>query len=58
MNGEIAGNEVADFVHIQKKLEIIFITVETLQLWSERIFDIGAINKVQYEGHRRMLKQG
>ena len=41
-DGEIQTNEIADFVEIQKTLERISITVETLQLWSEQMLASGA----------------
>ena len=48
-DGEIQTNEIADFVEIQKTLERISITVETLQLWSEQMLASGAINRELYE---------
>ena len=37
VDGEISGDELADFIYIQEELERISIAVETLQLWSERM---------------------
>ena len=37
VDGEISGDELADFIYIQEELERISIPVETLQLWSERM---------------------
>ena len=37
-----------DFVHIQKELEKISITVETLQLWTERMIAMGKIDMDKY----------
>ena len=51
-DGEIAGDEIADFVHIQEELERISITVETLQLWSERMLATGAIDMEAYAAHK------
>ena len=50
-DGKITGDEIADFVHIQEELERISITVETLQLWSERMIARGIIDKEAYEAH-------
>ena len=51
-DGEISGDEIADFVHIQEELERISITVETLQLWSERMLATGAIDMEAYKAHK------
>ena len=51
-DGEISGDEIADFVHIQEELERISITVETLQLWSERMLATGAIDIEAYNAHK------
>ena len=51
-DGEIACDEIADFVHIQEELERISITVETLQLWSERMLATGAIDMEAYAAHK------
>ena len=51
-DGEISGDEIADFVHIQEELERISITVETLQLWSERMLAMGAIDMEAYKAHK------
>ena len=48
-DGEIQTDEIADFVEIQKTLERISITVETLQLWSAQMLASGAINRELYE---------
>lgn len=47
-DGVIDNEELKDFVHIQKELERISITVETLQLWSEQMLANGKINMEQY----------
>lgn len=54
-DGEIQTDEIADFVEIQKTLERISITVETLQLWSEQMLASGAINRELYEKHMSKL---
>ena len=48
-DGEIQTDEISDFVEIQKTLERISVTVETLQLWSEQMLASGAINRELYE---------
>ena len=52
VDGHISGDELADFVHIQEELEKISVVVETLQLWCERMLDIGAIDREQYEAYK------
>ena len=47
-DGVISDDELADFIFIQKELERISITVETLQLWAERMLATGAIDAEQY----------
>ncbi|MEE0740909.1 MAG: helix-turn-helix domain-containing protein [Emergencia sp.] len=44
-DGEITDDEIADFMEIQKELERISITVESLQLWSEKMIADGKISK-------------
>ena len=46
--GRISGEELANFVHIQEELERISITVETLQLWSEKMLANGVIDAEAY----------
>ncbi len=43
-DGKIDSGEIADFIHIQKELERIAITVEALQLWSEKMIESGLID--------------
>ena len=52
MDGQISGDELADFVYIQEELEKISVAVETLQLWCERMLDTGAIDRTQYEAFK------
>lgn len=47
-DGVIDENEVEDFVFIQQELERISITVETLQLWSEKMLATGVIDEARY----------
>ena len=49
VNGKIDDNEIADFIEIQEELERISLTVETLQLWSERMLANGIINEEKYK---------
>ena len=56
VDGQISGDELADFVHIQEELEKISIAVETLQLWCERMLDTGAIDRTQYDAYKESHK--
>lgn len=47
-NGEIADDEIHDFVKIQNDLERISVTVETLQLWVEQMLVDKKINPEKY----------
>ncbi|MCR5652894.1 MAG: helix-turn-helix transcriptional regulator [Ruminococcus sp.] len=49
LDGEIDDSELEDFVKIQDELEKISVTVETLQLWAEKMIADGAIDKEKYE---------
>ena len=51
-DGKITGDELEDFIFIQEELERISITVETLQLWSERMLATGAIDVEQYNAYK------
>jgi len=53
VDGQITDDEIGDFVHIQEELERISITVETLQLWSERMLVTGAIDLEAYNAHKK-----
>ena len=52
-DGEISDDEIQDFVRIQEELERISVTVETLQLWSERMIATGAINMAAYDVYKQ-----
>jgi len=52
-DGKISGDELEDFIFIQEELERISITVETLQLWSERMMATGVIDEEQYNAHKK-----
>lgn len=47
-DGEISDDEIQDFVYIQKELERISVTVETLQLWVEQMLADEKINLKKY----------
>lgn len=47
-DGIIENDELEDFINIQKELERISITVETLQLWTEQMLATGKIDINQY----------
>lgn len=48
-DGKIGDDEIEDFIYIQDELERISITVETLQLWSERMLANGIIDEDKYK---------
>jgi len=48
-DGEITTDEIEDFIFIQEELERISITVDTLQLWAERMLASGVIDVSKYE---------
>lgn len=52
-DGKIAGEELADFIRIQEELERISVTVETLQLWAERMVATGAIDMEAYQALKK-----
>ena len=52
-DGEISTDELDDFIFIQEELERISITVETLQLWAERMLATGAIDPEQYHARKK-----
>ena len=53
-DGIIEDDEIQDFVFIQKELERISITVETLQLWVEQML---AENKIDKEKYTRLISE-
>ena len=57
-DGQITEDELADFIHIQEELERISITVETLQLWCEKMLDNRIIDIEQYNAYRKGDKNG
>lgn len=48
-DGTISEDELEDFIFIQEELERISITVETLQLWSEKMLATGMIDAERYK---------
>ena len=56
VDSTIAGEEVADFVHIQEELERISVMAETLQLWMEQKLATGNIDKQAYEAYKKEKK--
>ena len=56
VNGRSDDSEIEDFVHIQEELERISVTVETLQLWSERMVANGIIDQRKYEEYKKRNK--
>ena len=56
-DGRIDGDEIGDFITIQQELERISITVETLQLWVEKMLLSGQIDKEAYEKRLKEMKR-
>ena len=52
-DGKIDKDEMDDFIFIQEELERISITVETLQLWSEKMLANGVIDAEAYHARKR-----
>ena len=48
-DGRIEDNEIQDLIYIQEELERISITVETLQLWVEKMLANGIIDRNAYD---------
>ena len=51
-DGKIDSDEIDDFIFIQEELERISITVETLQLWSEKMLANGVIDAEAYKAKK------
>ena len=51
-DGKIDQEEIDDFVYIQEELERISITVETLQLWAEKMLANGVIDAETYRARK------
>ena len=56
VDGIISDNEIEEFISIQEQMERINITVETLQLWVEKMLSNGKINKEKYERIKEQKK--
>ena len=52
-DGKIEGEEIDDFIRIQEELEKISVTVETLQLWAEKMLANGIIDPEQYRARKQ-----
>ena len=52
-DGVISDDEIDDFIHIQEDLERISVTVETLQLWAEKMLANGIIDADQYYARKK-----
>ena len=52
-DGKIDNDEIDDFIFIQEELERISITVETLQLWSEKMLANGVIDAEAYKAKKK-----
>lgn len=48
-DGTVRRDELNDFVRIQKELEDISVTIESLQLWTEKMISMGLIDRDSYE---------
>ena len=53
-DGKSDKNEIDDFIYIQQELERISVTVETLQLWAEKMLADGVIDKDEYEKRKNL----
>ena len=51
-DGKISRDEIDDFISIQEELERISVTVETLQLWAERMLANGIIDVDAYNARK------
>ena len=56
-DGKVSDDEIEDFIYIQEELERISVTVETLQLWSERMLANEIIDKDKYEDIKSRRKK-
>ena len=52
-DGKVSGDEIDDFITIQQELERISITVETLQLWAEKMLVNGIIDPEVYRARKQ-----
>lgn len=54
-DGHVSGDEIKDFVKIEKELERISAAVGAMQLWADKMVANGAINRDEYERCRKEL---
>ena len=52
-DGMVSNEEIEDFIKIQEELERISITVETLQLWAEKMLAKGIIDPEAYRAKKK-----
>ena len=52
-DGGISNDELDDFIEIQDELEKMSVTIEALQLWSEKMLASGAIDPEAYQARRQ-----
>ena len=55
-DGRIDRDEIDDFIYIQDELERISVTVETLQLWVEKMLAHGVIDAKAYRARREQSR--
>ena len=55
-DGKVDTDEIDDFICIQQALERISITVETLQLWTEKMLAGGRIDAELYQARKEQMK--
>ncbi len=53
-DGRIEGKELKDFIFIQEELERVSVTVETLQLWFEKMLATGRIDREEYKAAKNV----
>ena len=56
-DGKIDNDEIRDFIYIQEELERISVTVETLQLWSERMLATNKIDPAIYKAYKDGMRK-
>lgn len=54
-DGRVDADEIDDFIYIQDELERISITVETLQLWAEKMLANGIIDPETYKQRKNSV---
>ena len=56
-DGEVDEEEIEDFIRIKEELEKISITVDALQLWSEKMLATGVIDNEKYQQYIKARKK-